>query len=286
SMYEVARYMEVNTQGTALLLDILVNEPHGVEKLIVASSFSLYGEGSATCLECGPFDPALRDESQLRSGDYEVRCPACGAAADPVPTPETHPFAPSSIYAISKRDQEELCLTIGRAYDLPTVALRYFNVYGPRQALGNPYTGVAAIFSARLLNDKAPLIFEDGAQSRDFIHVADAVEATLLAMDRPEAAGGVFNIGTGRATSVAELAGHIARALSSDIAPTLVGKYRAGDIRHCVADISRARAILGFTPRVPFAEGVADLVAWVRGQEAEDRVELATRELDLKGLTR
>ncbi|MFQ6672344.1 MAG: NAD-dependent epimerase/dehydratase family protein, partial [Candidatus Tectimicrobiota bacterium] len=203
-----------------------------------------------------------------------------------VPTPETKPPVPTSIYAISKRDQEELTLTIGRAYDLPTVALRYFNVYGPRQALGNPYTGVAAIFSARLLNDKAPLIFEDGAQSRDFIHVADAVEATLLAMDRPEAAGGVFNIGTGRATSVAELAGHIARAMGSDIAPTLVGKYRAGDIRHCVADISRARAILGFTPRVPFAEGVADLVAWVRGQEAEDRVELATRELDLKGLTR
>ena len=285
SMYEVARYVEVNTQGTALLLDILANEPHGVEKLIVASSMSIYGEGSATCPECGPFVPELRGEKQLQKGDYEIRCPACGAAADPLPTPETKPPVPTSVYAISKRDQEELCLTIGRAYNIPTVALRYFNVYGPRQALTNPYTGVAAIFSSRLLNNNPPLIFEDGAQTRDFIHVSDIVQANLLAMDRAEAAGQVFNIGTGQPTSVAQLAGHIAQALGSDIAPTVVGKYRSGDIRHCIADISRAREVLGFEPRVPLAEGVADLVDWVSQQEAEDRVEHAARELDEKGLT-
>ncbi|MDA2932661.1 GDP-mannose 4,6-dehydratase, partial [Nitrospinae bacterium AH-259-F20] len=176
--------------------------------------------------------------------------------------------------------------TIGRAYDIPTVALRYFNVYGPRQALTNPYAGVAAIFSSRLLNNNSPLIFEDGDQTRDFIHISDIVQANLLAMDCSEAAGQALNIGTGRPTSVAQLAGHIAQALGSDIAPTVVGKYRSGDIRHCVADISRAREVLGFEPRVPLANGVSDLVDWVRQQEAEDRVDIAARELEQKGLTR
>ncbi|MDA2915396.1 NAD-dependent epimerase/dehydratase family protein [Nitrospinae bacterium AH_259_B05_G02_I21] len=286
SMYEVARYVEINTQGTAILLDILANEAHRVEKLIVASSMSIYGEGSSTCPECGPFVPEIREEKQLQKGDYEVHCPSCGSLANPAPTPETKPPVPTSVYAVSKRDQEELCLTIGRAYDIPTVALRYFNVYGPRQALTNPYAGVAAIFSSRLLNNNSPLIFEDGDQTRDFIHISDIVQANLLAMDCSEAAGQALNIGTGRPTSVAQLAGHIAQALGSDIAPTVVGKYRSGDIRHCVADISRAREVLGFEPRVPLANGVSDLVDWVRQQEAEDRVDIAARELEQKGLTR
>ena len=286
SMYEVVRYVETNTQGTAILLDILANESHRVEKLIVASSMSIYGEGSSICPDCGPFIPEIREEKQLRKGDYEIHCPACGSSANPVLTHETKLPVPTSVYAVSKRDQEELCLVIGRAYDIPTVALRYFNVYGPRQALTNPYTGVAAIFSSRLLNNNPPLIFEDGHQTRDFVHISDIVQANLLAMDRPEAAGEVFNIGTGTPTSVIRLAGHIAQALSSDITPTVVGKYRLGDIRHCVADISRARAVLGFEPRVALTDGIAELMEWVCQQEAEDKVETAVRELEQKGLTR
>lgn len=286
SMYEVAHYVEVNTQGTAILLDYLVNEPHQVEKLIVASSMSIYGEGSAACPSCGPFNPGLRNEEQLRSGQYEIICPGCGEAALAANTPETKPALPTSVYAITKRDQEELCLAIGTAYDIPTVALRYFNVYGPRQALSNPYTGVAAIFSSRLLNDNPPLIFEDGGQSRDFVHISDVVRANLLALDRREANGKVFNVGTGQATSIVQLANMLATTMGKEIAPEIAGKYRSGDIRHCISDIQKARDVLGFEPQVFIDEGVKDLVAWVSQQEAEDRIEAATRELEDKGLAR
>lgn len=286
SMYEVARYVEVNTQGTALLLDILANEPHDVEKLLVASSMSIYGEGATACPSCGPFSPKLRDEKQMKAGVYEVLCPGCGAQAFPTPTPETKPLLPTSIYAITKRDQEEMCLAIGDAYSIPTVALRYFNVYGPRQALSNPYTGVGAIFLSRLLNGKPPLIFEDGLQARDFVHVNDIVRANLLAMDSEEAVGEPLNVGTGRATTIATIAEIAARSMGKDIGPKVVGKYRAGDIRHCVADIQRAREVLGFEPRIPLEEGITDLSQWVQRQVAEDRVESAARELEKRGLTR
>jgi dTDP-L-rhamnose 4-epimerase len=190
------------------------------------------------------------------------------------------------VYAITKKDQEELCLVIGEAYGIPTVALRYFNVYGPRQALSNPYTGVAAIFSSRILNDNPPLIFEDGGQTRDFVHVSDIVKANLLALESPEAAGQMFNIGTGQATSIVALANLLAKTMGKSISPVMPGKYRSGDIRHCVADIQLAKKVLGFEPSVFIDQGAKELVAWVSQQEAEDRVEAAAKELEDRGLTR
>lgn len=286
SMYEMTRFVEVNSQGTALLLEHLVNESHQVEKLIVASSMCIYGEGAAACSSCGPFYPELRTEDQLRSGNFEIICPTCGDTAHPTLMPESKPASPTSVYAITKRDQEELCLTIGGAYGIPTVAFRYFNVYGTRQSLSNPYTGVSAIFSSCLLNDNPPLIFEDGDQTRDFVHVSDVVNVNLLALDCPDATGRAFNIGTGQATSLTQLANLIAKSMEKDIAPDITGKYRAGDIRHGTADIQQARDVLGFEPCVFINEGVKDLVAWVNLQEAEDRVAAATKELEDKGLTR
>ncbi len=286
SMYQVQRYMDVNTLGTATMLDILANEKHHVRKLIVASSMSIYGEGKYECPDHGVIYPELRPAHQLQRREWEMQCPQCNAMAKPLPTDEDKPLHSTSIYAISKKDQEEMCLCLGRAYGLPTVALRYFNVYGPRQALSNPYTGVAAIFSARLMNDHSPLIFEDGCQSRDFVHVSDIVQANLLAMRYDAANHNYFNVGTERAVTVRQVAEVLNQALGKDIEPTMVSKFREGDIRHCVADISRARQVLGYTPRVSFEAGMRELTQWVREQPAEDRVQAAAEELAKRGLTR
>jgi dTDP-L-rhamnose 4-epimerase len=204
----------------------------------------------------------------------------------PLPTPEDKPLLPTSIYAICKRDQEEMALSVGVAYKIPTVALRFFNTYGPRQALSNPYTGVVAIFSGRYLNRKAPLIFEDGRQSRDFVHVSDIVQGLVLAMERPQADYHAINIGTGRCTSVLEVGEAIGRTLGVDIAPEVNHKFRAGDIRTCYADITRARALLGYEPRVTLDAGIANLIEWLQGQTAVDHVDQAAAELAARGLTR
>jgi dTDP-L-rhamnose 4-epimerase len=286
SMYDVTRYVGGNTYATSVLLEILANEKHAVKRLIVASSMSIYGEGAYRCRTHGQVHPFLRPEEQLARKDWEMRCPWCGQPADIMGTPEDKPLFPTSIYAISKMDQELMCLSIGRAYNLPTVALRYFNVYGPRQALSNPYTGVAAIFSGRLLNGKPPVIFEDGLQSRDFVHVSDIVQANLLAMERDEAIYEVFNIGTGRALSICDVATALIGELKVQVQPEIVGGFRAGDIRHCVADISQARQRLGYEPRVKFEDGLAELVAWVKSQNAVDRVDQARSELAARGLIR
>jgi dTDP-L-rhamnose 4-epimerase len=214
-----------------------------------------------------------------------MRCPQCGRAATPVPTGEDKPLYPTSIYATTKRDQEEMCLEIGRAYSIPTVALRYFNVYGPRQALSNPYTGVAAIFSARLLNGNPPLVFEDGEQLRDFVHVSDIAQANLLAMETDRADFQALNIGSGAPVTVNQVAHALAAGLGRPIAPTVTQKFRVGDIRHCFADIRRAGELLGYAPQVRFADGVPQLLAWVRDQQADDRVEQAAAELAARRLT-
>lgn len=286
SMYDVTRYVGGNTYATAVLLEILANEPHTVQRLIVASSMSIYGEGAYRCPTHGRVHPFLRPEDQLARKDWEMRCPQCGQPADILGTPEDKPLFPTSIYAISKMDQELMCLSIGRAYNLPTVALRYFNVYGPRQALSNPYTGVAAIFSGRLLNGKPPVIFEDGLQSRDFVHVSDIVQANMLALDRDEAVYEVFNVGTGRALSIYDVATALINELKATVQPEVVGGFRAGDIRHCVADISKARLRLGYEPQVKFEDGLTELVAWVKSQSSVDRVEQARSELAARGLIR
>jgi dTDP-L-rhamnose 4-epimerase len=285
SMYEIYRYVEANTLGGATLLDILANERHGVRKLVVASSMSIYGEGKYECEKCGVGYPRLRPEEQLRERQWEVLCPVCGGVMRPLPTDEEKPLYPTSIYAVTKRDHEEMFLCFGRAYNVPTVALRFFNVYGPRQALSNPYTGVAAIFSSRLLNGQPPVIYEDGLQSRDFVHVKDIVQASLLAMESEKADYQVFNVGTGRPLSVLEVAKVLIDHLAEGrIQPEIVGQYRKGDIRHCFADIGRITEVLGFSPQVTFEEGVADLISWVREQQAADTFHLVDRELKDKDL--
>ena len=283
SMYEIEKYVSANVLGTAVLLDVIVNAGIQLHRLVVASSMSSYGEGQYACPACGPAAPPLRPAAQLQARQWEVRCPGCGQGAHSVPTPETKPFAPASVYAISKRDQEELCLAIGRSYRLPTVALRYFNAYGSRQALSNPYTGVCAIFSARIKNRNRPILYEDGGQTRDLVHVRDVVQANLLAMTHPRAVDQAFNVGSGRATSILEIAQTLSRLYGVPVEPEVTGKYRVGDLRHCYADISKLRA-LGFNPTVAFEEGLRELVEWGRDAVARDGVEDAARELELRGL--
>jgi dTDP-L-rhamnose 4-epimerase len=284
SMYQVEKYVEVNTMATAKLLDILVNEEQGVKKLIVASSMSIYGEGAYECECCGIVYPKLRTEEQLKSKEWEMRCPNCGKIVKPIPTSEEKPLHPTSIYAITKRDQEEMCLAVGRAYGIPTVALRYFNVYGPRQSLNNPYTGVCAIFSARIKNNNPPVIFEDGLQSRDFVSVHDIVDANILAMERSSADYEVFNVGTGRPTNILEIVYALMRWYTKEIEPEITNKYRAGDIRHCFADISKIKRKLGYKPKRAFEEGMKELVGWGQKEEAEDKFEVAHEELMRRGL--
>lgn len=287
SMYEIRRYTEINTLGTANLLDILTGGKHKIKKLIVASSMSIYGEGKYGCKKCGPVYPQLRKERQLKDKIWEMVCPACGRKnLKPLPTDELKPLFPTSIYAINKRDQEEMCLVIGRAYKIPVVALRYFNVYGPRQALSNPYTGVAAIFSSRLLNNRPPLIFEDGLQSRDFIHVSDIVAANILVMERKDADYRVFNVGTGRPVSVLEVAEVLIKKLNPRIKPEIANRFREGDIRHCYADTTLIKKTLDFKPKIKFEDGMAGLIDWVKSQKADDLLDKMQQELKEKGLIR
>jgi dTDP-L-rhamnose 4-epimerase len=285
SMYQIQYYTDVNTLGGAVLLDLLANTRHHVRKMIVASSMSIYGEGKYQCLEHGVVYPRLREEAQLKTRDWEMKCPHCGRDVGLLPTDEDKPLYPTSIYAITKRDHEEMFLSTGFAYGIPAVALRFFNTYGPRQALSNPYTGVMAIFSGRLLNGQPPVIFEDGEQSRDFIHVKDIVQGLLLAKDRAEADNQVFNLGTGVSTSVLEVADLLSQHLTSgQVRPQILNQFRAGDIRHCYADVTKARELLGFQPRIPLEEGLADLLAWVREQTAEDHFDQVEKELKDKSL--
>jgi dTDP-L-rhamnose 4-epimerase len=272
----------VNNLGTAVLLEALAAHP--VKKLIVASSMSLYGEGLYRLPDGTIVNGVERTLEQLRRSDWEVRA-ADGRALTPVPTTEDKRPSLASVYALSKYDQERLCLMIGRAYAIPTVALRFFNVFGTRQALSNPYTGVLAIFASRLLNRNAPLIFEDGLQQRDFVSVYDIACACRLALDVDGAAGEALNIGSGRPRTVLEVSTLLAQALGISIEPEICGKYRVGDIRHCFADITRARAVLGYEPRVPLEEGVAELAEWLKGQVAHDRVAEARAQLSARGLT-
>jgi dTDP-L-rhamnose 4-epimerase len=282
SMYQIAEYTSVNNQGTAVLLEALIEKP--VQKLVVASSMSVYGEGlyrdSSGTVQAAPERPVER----LRAADWEIRS-ATGEILTPVPTPESKTPNLASIYALNKYDQERMCLMVGRAYNIPSVAMRFFNAYGPNQALSNPYTGVLAIFASRLLNGKPPLIYEDGLQRRDFVSVYDVARACRLALERREAAGQVFNVGSGEDITVREVAERVAAVLGKKhIEPEITGKYRVGDIRHCFPDMSRARQVLGFEPAVSLERGLDDLAAWLEGQVAYDRVPQMRAELTARGL--
>jgi len=285
SMYEIASYVRENTMATATFLERLVNTSPLPTRLVVASSMSIYGEGQYECSQHGAVAPSPRPEEQLLSRQWECVCPECQRPLEPRPTSETKPLIPTSVYAVTKRDHEELCLVTGAAYGVPTVALRFFNVYGPGQALSNPYTGVAAIFASRLLNGRAPVIFEDGSQSRDFIHVSDIVDGILLALESERAVGAAVNLGTGRPSTVDDIARLLAQGLKVELEPERTGQYRAGDIRHCYADTARAVELLGFEARVSLEEGMSELVTWLADQEAVDRVDDATQELTSRGLT-
>src|SRR3954467_11639347 len=258
SMYEIVQYMGSNTQGTANLLQAVLDSDIKIEKMIVASSMSIYGEGKYLCATCGEVAPLERTQQQLKDKRWEPVCPKCGQELAPVPTDESKPLQCSSYYALSKKDQEEMVLLFGRTYGLPAVALRFFNIYGTRQALSNPYTGVAAIFASRLMNERAPLVFEDGQQMRDFVSVHDIVQANVLAMEKTEANGVALNVGSGEPISISEVGNVLASALGVQIEPEITGKYRAGDIRHCFADITAARRVLGYEPKVSFAAGIKE----------------------------
>ena len=283
SMYEIANYTSANGMGTAVLLEALAAHP--VERLVVASSMSIYGEGLYRGADGQTVEGTERTLEQLKAHDWEVRGEN-GEALLPFPTPETKRVALPSVYAISKYHQERLCLTVGRAYGIPTVALRFFNIFGTRQALSNPYTGVLAIFAARYLNGQPPMINEDGGQQRDFVHVRDIAQACRLALTSPAAEGEVFNIGSGHAYSILELAERMGAVLGKQhLEPEVTGRYRMGDIRNCFADITRARRELGYEPRVTLEEGLEELAEWLEGQTAVDRVGDASRELAARGLT-
>lgn len=286
SMYDIVRYMSANTMGTANLLELLASGEFTPQKVIVASSMSIYGEGAYHCPHCGPVAAPPRSTKQLQQQQWEPFCPQCGTVLTPMPTPETKALQPTSVYAISKRDQEELCLSIGRAYGIPTVALRFFNAYGSGQSLSNPYTGVASIFASRLLNNNRPLVFEDGNQMRDFVHVSDVVQALILALEKDAANYEVFNVGSGVPVSISEVAKELSIVLNADLQPKVTHQFREGDIRHCFADISKAGAMLDYSPRVSFIDGMAELISWVKQQTAVDRVEQAQLELTKRGLAK
>ena len=281
SMYDIASYVRTNELGTAILLEALSKRP--VERLVVASSMSIYGEGLCRSIEGDSVAPAERPVAQLRKAEWELK-DNDGGLLVPLPTPETKQSSLSSIYALNKYAQERMCLITGNAYGIPTLALRFFNVFGPHQALSNPYTGVLAIFAARLLNNRPPLVFEDGLQRRDFVHVHDVARACLLALESGHS-NDVFNVGSGQSRTIQSVALDLAWVMGRPtISPEITGKYRAGDIRHCFADIDKSRTLLGFELSVAFEDSLDELAGYLADQIADDRAENANQELLQRGL--
>ena len=286
SMYEVDRYVDVNTRGTALLLDILVNQKHHVQKVIVASSIGVYGEGAYVCATCGPQAPGVRPAEQLAARQWEQRCPGCGAELRSIPTPESKTLYRDNIYSMTKYHQEEMVLLVGKTYGIPAVAPRFFNVYGPRQSLSNPYAGVAAIFISRLLNDRQPVVFEDGGQLRDFVSIHDVVQCLTLMLEKPGADFLPVNVGSGETVTILEIAQTLTTLLGKSIEPQVTNQGRTFDVRHNTADITLARERLGYHPQVSLAQGMAELIEWARTSPdgAVDMFDRALSELEQKGL--
>ncbi len=285
SQYQIDHYVEANTQGTARLLDILVNQDHSIQKVVVAASMSSYGEGLYEGVNTGKrVRPGLRPVTQMEAGDWELKDPETGEELRPIPTPETEVFQENSIYAMTKAHQEEMVLNIGRTYNIPSVATRFFNVYGPRQSLSNPYTGVSAIFMSRIKNDNAPVVYEDGQQSRDFISVHDVAAALSALKDSDALDYEAVNVGSGNPLPIAEVARTIARVCGKSIEPDIQHKFRKGDVRHCYADNTKLRRKLGWEPKIGFEDGIRELVEWSERVEAEDKFEQAAAELKAKGL--
>lgn len=284
SNYEIKKYVDVNTGGTANLLDILTNEKHSVKKLIAISSMTGFGEGNYKCINCGTVRPPLRPEGRLKKKNWNIYCPNCERVVTPIATEDDAKEYPSSVYAITKKSQQDLALLHASLYNFPTTVLRGFNVYGPRQSLSNPYTGVSAIFISRLKNNKEAVCYEDGSQSRDFVSVHDVVRAFILAMKRDEANGQVINIGSGEPTSIKEIANTIAKSLGKEDLVKISGEYRKNDVKHCYANITKAKKILGWKPKISLEDGFEELIEWGEKEKAIDSFASAEKELKKKGL--
>lgn len=285
SMYEIEKYVDVNIKGTAILLDILTNTTHTIKKMIVASSRSIYGEGKYHCIDCGIVYPIERNDNDMKQGDFQVKCPHCNINADLLPTDEESKIHPSSLYGITKQNQEQMVLTIGKSIGIPAVAFRYQNVYGPGQSLSNPYTGILSIFSTRIKNGNDITIFEDGLESRDFVYIEDVVDATILGIENDTANYEVFNVGFGERTNVLKVAQTLKNEYGSDINIIVSGNYRLGDIRDNYADLTKINTKLGFIPKVDFENGIKRFVQWVNEQDImTDNYEDSIEEMKQKGL--
>ncbi len=285
SMYEIERYVRDNCLGTAIFLDILANQKHTVKKILVAASMSSFGEGMYQCLKCGLVQqPPLRRAVDLKRGIWEPLCRNCQTQLKMLPTDETARLNSPSVYAISKKTQEELILSVGRAYNIPAVSLRFFNAFGPRQSLSNPYNGVVAIFLSRVKNRKPPLINEDGEQTRDFIHIRDIVKICELALVKDSANYEAFNVGSGIPTTIKQVAQVCIRMYNTKLKSEVTGKFRTFDVRHCYADTSKMKKLLGYTPKISFIQGMKDVFEWSKKEQATDLVEKAMQELEKRGL--
>lgn len=286
SMYEVHRYVEHNISGTALLLDALVNTRHKVKKVIIASSRAIYGEGKYACDEHQVQYPSSRREQDLSAGIFEPRCPECGKPLRVLPTDEASKLHPSSVYGITKLSQEQLVLNVCQSINIPAIAFRYQNVYGPGQSLKNPYTGILSIFSTLIRSGgKRINVFEDGQETRDFVYVGDVVKATMLGIEADTASQEIYNVGSGVATSVLEVAEQLRTLYGADTEIKVTGNYRIGDIRHNVASLEKISADLGFRPEVSFSEGIREFAAWVQQQEVEGgSYEESIQQMKQKGL--
>jgi dTDP-L-rhamnose 4-epimerase len=286
SMVELRLYTDINVVGTATLLEAMVARRAQIRRHVVASSMVVYGDGAYRCPEHGELATSpSRPADRMSARKWEPICPRCNTEVAPIPTHEERPLVSTSTYGVSKRDQEELSLVVGRAYGIPTIALRFLNIYGSRQALSNPYTGVCAIMAMRMLVGRRPTIFEDGRQLRDPTHVSDVVRATIAAAEAPPSAcDHAINVGRGQPVSILDMAAALARALGRDISPNVTGEFRQGDIRHCYADVARAKRLLGWEARVTFEEGARELAKWSAEETPEDRTDAANEELRRLGL--
>jgi dTDP-L-rhamnose 4-epimerase len=285
SMYEIQRYVDVNIGGTAILLDLLANTKHTIKKVIVASSRAIYGEGKYLCSQHGTVYPTARLEKHLSKGDFECKCPICDGELTLTATTESSKIHPTSVYGITKQNQEQMVLTVCKSLNIGAVVYRYQNVYGPGQSLTNPYTGILSIFSTRIRNGNGLTIFEDGKETRDFVFIDDVVNATILGMENGKADGQAYNIGTGKAIDVLTVAQTLCKLYGIDVPLTISGNYRLGDIRHNFADISKAKNVLGFQPQWNFENGIAEFTKWVSQQDVmEDTYEQSVEEMKKKGL--
>ena len=285
SMYEAEKYNDVNIIGTANMLDLLANKNHQIEKMLIASSRAIYGEGKYLCSKHGVIYPLQRNESDMEKGEFNPKCDSCNSQLQLVATDESSKIHPLSIYGITKQQQEQMVMTTGESLGIASVAFRYQNVYGPGQSLSNPYTGILSIFSTRILNGNDLDIYEDGEESRDFVYIDDVVDATILGIEKKEANGQVFNVGSGVTTTVRQVAESLKKFYNSDINISISGKYRLGDIRHNYADLTKIKEALGFSPKYDFQKGISKFVNWVKTQEImEDKYEESIKELRNKGL--